>query len=70
MEVFLSHKLVTDESDVDGRTAFMWAAGKGADDVIRVFIKHCVDIRQMDKHEETGTFCCRHHSVGHTFMDL
>lgn len=55
MEVFLSHKNVTDEPDIDGRTAFVWAAGKGADDVIEVWMKHGVDIQQVDKTGGTGT---------------
>ncbi|XP_059165676.1 inversin-like [Physella acuta] len=48
VSVFLSSNC-TDEPDLEGRTAFMWAAGKGADDVIRVFLEHNVDIHQEDK---------------------
>ena len=55
MEVFLSHKSMQDWPDNEGRSAFMWAAGKGADDVIKVFIKHKVDMHQSDKNGGTGT---------------
>ncbi|CAL1532046.1 unnamed protein product [Lymnaea stagnalis] len=48
VSVFLCRNC-TDEQDLEGRTAFMWAAGKGADDVIRVFLEHNVDIQQEDK---------------------
>ena len=54
VEVFLSRKSITDEPDVEGRTAFMWAAGKGADEVIQVFLKHSVDVQQVDKNGGTG----------------
>ena len=54
VEVFLSRATVTDETDVDGRSAFMWAAGKGADHVVAIFIKHNVDIQQVDKNGGTG----------------
>jgi inversin len=52
--MFLARASVTDEADVEGRTAFMWAAGKGADQVISVFIKHNVDIQQVDKNGGSG----------------
>lgn len=48
VNVFLSWKN-TDEPDLEGRTAFMWAAGKGADNVLRVFFHHKVDVQQEDK---------------------
>ena len=54
VEVFLSHKSMQDWPDNEGRSAFMWAAGKGADDVIKVFIKHKVDMHQSDKNGGTG----------------
>ena len=55
VEVFLSHPAgVKDEADIEGRTAFMWAAGKGADDVVRMFTKHKADINQTDQHGGTG----------------
>ena len=53
VNVFLSWKN-TDEADLEGRTAFMWAAGKGADDVLRVFFHHSVDVQQEDKTGGTG----------------
>lgn len=43
-----------DEPDIEGRSAFIWAAGKGADNVIKVYLKHNVDIQQVDSHEGTG----------------
>ena len=53
--MFLSHPAgVRDEPDIEGRTALMWAAGKGADDVIRMFIRHKADINQADKNGGTG----------------
>ena len=50
----MSRAAISDEADVEGRTAFMWAAGKGADNVIAVCIKHNVDIQQVDKNGGTG----------------
>ena len=32
----------------------MWAGGKGADDVITVFLRSDVDIQQVDKNGGTG----------------
>ena len=52
--MFLSRKNVVDYPDMADRSAFMWAAGKGADDVITVFHKNNVDIQQRDKSEGTG----------------
>ncbi|XP_029957966.1 inversin isoform X2 [Salarias fasciatus] len=54
--VFLSHPSVKDESDLEGRTAFMWAAGKGSDDVIRTMLSlnpH-IDINMADKYGGTA----------------
>ena len=45
---------MTDEPDNEGRTAFMWASGKGADNVIAVFMKHNVEIQQVDKNGGSG----------------
>ena len=55
MSVFLNNQC-PDEPDLEGRTAFMWAAGKGADDVIKVFLCHGVDIHQEDKTGDTGNY--------------
>ena len=46
-----------DEPDIEGRSAFIWAAGKGADNVIKVYLKHNVDIQQVDSHEGSGIVC-------------
>ena len=43
-----------DEPDIEGRTAFMWAAGKGADEVVKMFIKYGVEMHQTDKNGGTG----------------
>ena len=32
----------------------MWASGKGADNVIAVFMRHNVDIQQVDKNGGSG----------------
>ena len=41
---------------MEGRTAFMWAAGKGADKVIQTFIKYKADMTQTDKTGGTGEY--------------
>ena len=43
-----------DEPEINGRTAFIWAAGKGANNAIKVFIKHNVDMLNADKNGGTG----------------
>ncbi|TSK20229.1 Inversin [Bagarius yarrelli] len=54
--VFLKHHSVRDEPDLEGRTAFMWAAGKGSNDVINVMLelKRDLDINMADKYGGTG----------------
>ncbi|XP_057691486.1 inversin isoform X1 [Corythoichthys intestinalis] len=54
--VFLSHPSVKDEPDLEGRTAFMWAAGKGGDDVIRTMLALTphIDINMADKYGGTA----------------
>ncbi|KAL6109182.1 invs [Pungitius sinensis] len=54
--VFLSHLSVKDEPDLEGRTAFMWAAGKGSDDVIRTMLSLTphIDINMADKYGGTA----------------
>uniref|UniRef100_A0A8C7CQ50 Inversin n=1 Tax=Oncorhynchus kisutch TaxID=8019 RepID=A0A8C7CQ50_ONCKI len=54
--VFLSHPSVKDEPDLEGRTAFMWAAGKGSDDVIRTMLTLTphIDINMADKYGGTA----------------
>ncbi|KAI5620838.1 inversin isoform X1 [Silurus asotus] len=54
--VFLRHPSIRDEPDLEGRTAFMWAAGKGSDDVIKVMLelKHDMDINMADKYGGTA----------------
>lgn len=54
--MFLSHPSVKDEPDLEGRTAFMWAAGKGSDEVIRTMLGLTpqIDINMADKYGGTG----------------
>ncbi|XP_054477413.1 inversin isoform X2 [Anoplopoma fimbria] len=54
--VFLSHPSVKDEPDLEGRTAFMWAAGKGSDDVIctTLALTPNIDINMADKYGGTA----------------
>uniref|UniRef100_W5MDT9 Inversin n=1 Tax=Lepisosteus oculatus TaxID=7918 RepID=W5MDT9_LEPOC len=54
--VFLQHPSVKDDVDLEGRTAFMWAAGKGSDDVIRTMLdlKADIDINMTDKYGGTA----------------
>ncbi|XP_059922006.1 inversin isoform X1 [Gadus macrocephalus] len=54
--VFLSHPSVKDEPDLEGRTAFMWAAGKGSDEVIRTMLSFTsgMDINMADKYGGTA----------------
>ncbi|XP_062395551.1 inversin isoform X3 [Sardina pilchardus] len=54
--VFVRHPSVRDEPDLEGRTAFMWAAGKGSDDVIRTMLdlKADLDINMADKYGGTA----------------
>ncbi|XP_050988213.1 inversin isoform X2 [Labeo rohita] len=54
--VFLKHPTVRDEPDLEGRTAFMWAAGKGSDDVIKIMLdlKKDLDINMTDKYGGTA----------------
>lgn len=54
--VFVRHPSVRDEPDLEGRTAFMWAAGKGSDDVITTMldIKPDLDINMADKYGGTA----------------
>lgn len=56
VEVFLKHPSVKDDSDLEGRTSFMWAAGKGSDDVLRTMLalKSDIDINMADKYGGTG----------------
>ncbi|XP_053743091.1 inversin isoform X2 [Synchiropus splendidus] len=54
--MFLSHPSVKDEPDLEGRTAFMWAAGKGSDDVIKTMLTLTpnIDINMADKYGGTA----------------
>ncbi|XP_054440585.1 inversin isoform X2 [Pteronotus mesoamericanus] len=56
VKVFLEHPSVKDDSDLEGRTSFMWAAGKGSDDVLRTMLslKSDIDINMTDKYGGTA----------------
>ncbi|KAJ7313532.1 hypothetical protein JRQ81_004989 [Phrynocephalus forsythii] len=56
VEAFLKHPSVKDDSDLEGRTSFMWAAGKGSNDVIRTMLnlKVDIDINMADKYGGTA----------------
>ncbi|KAL4617062.1 inversin [Arapaima gigas] len=56
VSVFLQHPSVRDDPDLEGRTAFMWAAGKGSDDVMRTMmsLKKDIDINMSDKYGGTA----------------
>lgn len=45
---------ITDEPDLEGRTALMWAASKGADEAIATWVRHNPDLRHIDKNGGTG----------------
>lgn len=51
--MILSYPGLKDE-DVEGRTAFMWAASYGANDVIKFFVKNNVDVMATDKWGASG----------------
>ncbi|XP_037349586.1 inversin isoform X2 [Talpa occidentalis] len=56
VKVFLKHPSVKDDSDLEGRTSFMWAAGKGSDDVLKTMLslKSDIDINMADKYGGTA----------------
>ncbi|XP_075691426.1 inversin [Rhinoderma darwinii] len=39
VRILLTHLSVRDEADLEGRTAFMWAAGKGSDKALKVMLE-------------------------------
>ncbi|XP_060055081.1 inversin isoform X2 [Erinaceus europaeus] len=56
VKVFLKHPSVKDDSDLEGRTSFMWAAGKGSDGVLKTMLglKCDTDINMADKYGGTA----------------
>ncbi|XP_037654473.1 inversin isoform X2 [Choloepus didactylus] len=56
VKVFLKHPSVRDDSDLEGRTSFMWAAGKGSDDVLvtMLSLNSDTDINMADKYGGTA----------------
>ncbi|KAG9477787.1 hypothetical protein GDO78_013001 [Eleutherodactylus coqui] len=56
VRVLLTHLSVRDEADLEGRTAFMWAAGKGSDEVLKVMLEldRELEINRTDKYGGTA----------------
>uniref|UniRef100_A0A8C5PMW0 Inversin n=1 Tax=Leptobrachium leishanense TaxID=445787 RepID=A0A8C5PMW0_9ANUR len=56
VRVLLSHSSVRDEADLEGRTAFMWAAGKGGDKAIKVMLELDpeLEVNRTDKYGGTA----------------
>ncbi|NP_001079230.1 inversin-A [Xenopus laevis] len=56
VRVLLSHISVRDEADLEGRTAFMWAAGKGSDEVVRTMLELDpeLEVNRTDKYGGTA----------------
>ncbi|XP_075416338.1 inversin isoform X2 [Tenrec ecaudatus] len=56
VKVFLKHPSVKDDPDLEGRTPFMWAAGKGSNDVLQAMLslKSDMDIDMADTYGGTA----------------
>ncbi|XP_073496046.1 inversin [Phyllobates terribilis] len=56
VRVLLTHLSVRDEADLEGRTAFMWAAGKGSDEALKVMLELDpeLEINRADKYGGTA----------------
>ncbi|MEE6505669.1 hypothetical protein FKM82_005618 [Ascaphus truei] len=56
VRVLLAHPSVRDEADLEGRTAFMWAAGKGSDEAIRAMLELDpeLEVNRADKYGGTA----------------
>uniref|UniRef100_A0A8C4R226 Inversin n=1 Tax=Eptatretus burgeri TaxID=7764 RepID=A0A8C4R226_EPTBU len=56
VEAFLQHPSVYDEADLEGRTAFMWAAGKGNDAILQTLLRLNpeLDVDLVDKYGTTA----------------
>ncbi|XP_072287694.1 inversin [Pyxicephalus adspersus] len=56
VRVLLAHPSVRDEADLEGRTAFMWAAGKGSDETLKVMLEldSELEINRTDKYGGTA----------------
>ncbi|XP_040297956.1 inversin [Bufo bufo] len=56
VRVLLTHLSVRDEADLEGRTAFMWAAGKGSDEALKVMLELDpeLEINRTDKYGGTA----------------
>ncbi|OCT57962.1 hypothetical protein XELAEV_18002831mg [Xenopus laevis] len=56
VRVLLSHPSVRDEADLEGRTALMWAAGKGSDEVVRTMLElnPKLEVNRTDKYGGTA----------------
>ncbi|KAM8934260.1 inversin [Pelodytes ibericus] len=56
VRVLLAHSSVRDEADLEGRTAFMWAAGKGSDEAVRTMLELDpeLEVNRTDKYGGTA----------------
>lgn len=56
VRILLTHLSVRDEADLEGRTAFMWAAGKGSDQALKVMLELDpeLEINRTDKYGGTA----------------
>ncbi|XP_053551831.1 inversin [Bombina bombina] len=56
VRVLLAHPSVRDEADLEGRTAFMWAAGKGSDEAVRAMLEldSELELNRTDKYGGTA----------------
>ncbi|KAG8447760.1 hypothetical protein GDO86_015029 [Hymenochirus boettgeri] len=56
VHVLLAHPSVRDEADLEGRTAFMWAAGKGSDEALKSMLELDpeLEVNRTDKYGGTA----------------
>ncbi|KAM4664862.1 inversin [Discoglossus pictus] len=56
VRVLLAHPSVRDEADLEGRTAFMWAAGKGSDEAVKAMLEldSELEVNRTDKYGGTA----------------
>ncbi|XP_075041142.1 inversin [Mixophyes fleayi] len=56
VKILLAHPSVRDEADLEGRTAFMWAAGKGSDEAVKAMLELDpeLEINRTDKYGGTA----------------
>ena len=54
MRAFLEFPELVDQADIEGRSAFMWAAGAGALESLDLMVDHGADLSQSEKNGATG----------------